>query len=321
LKELSVDIYTEVVAAEDRIRSYIRETPLEPSLSLSQTGQSQVFLKLENLQYTGSFKLRGALNKLLALTPAEREKGVVTASTGNHGAATAYALKQLGLPGLIFVPETASPVKLAMIRRLGGTIRPYGDDGGVTEIFARRYAEEHGLPYISPYNDPYIIAGQGTIGLELARQLPHPEVIFVAVGGGGLISGIAGYLKTLNPQITVIGCLPENSPVMVASIKAQRIVELETKPTLSDGTAGGIEPGAITFELCQQWVDDYILVTEAEIKAAMRLCIEDHHLLVEGAAGVAVAAYLQQQATFQHRNVVIIICGANISLETLKMIL
>jgi threonine dehydratase len=317
-----VDLYKEITEAEARIRPYIRETPLEHSLSLSQMGQSNVYLKLENIQHTGSFKLRGALNKLLSLTPAQREKGVVTASTGNHGAATAYALKLLGLQGIVFVPETASPVKLAMIQRLGATIQYYGMDGGVTEIFARRYAEEQGMTYISPYNDPQIIGGQGTIAVELVRQLNQPiEAVFVAVGGGGLISGIAGYLKAVQPQVKIIGCLPENSPVMAASIQAQEIVEMESLPTLSDGTAGGIEPGAITFELCQRLVDDYILVNEEEIKAGMRLCIEDHHVLVEGAAGVAVAAYLKQKATYQGQNVVIIICGANISLEKLRAVL
>jgi threonine dehydratase len=320
-EELRMDLYSEIIQAEQRIRPYIRETPLDHSLPLSHLGQSNVFLKLENMQHTGSFKLRGALNKLLTLTPAQREKGVVTASTGNHGAATAYALKLLGLQGLIFVPETASPVKVAMIQRLGAPIQYHGTDGGVTEIFARRYAEERGIIYISPYNDPDIIGGQGTIGVELVRQQPELEAVFVAVGGGGLISGIAGYLKRIDPQIKIIGCLPENSPVMAASIKAERIIEMEMKPTLSDATAGGIEPGAITFELCRQWVDDYVLVSEEEIKAAIRLCLEDHHMLVEGAAGVAVAAYLKQKAAFQHRNIGIIICGANISLETLRTII
>ena len=317
-----MDLYKEITEAEARIRPYVRETPLEHSLSLSQMGQGNVYLKLENIQHTGSFKLRGALNKLLSLTPVQWEKGVVTASTGNHGAATAYALKLLGLQGIVFVPETASPVKLAMIQRLGATIQYYGRDGGVTEIFARRYAEERGMTYISPYNDIQIIGGQGTIAVELVRQLNQPiEAVFVAIGGGGLISGIAGYLKAVQPQVKIIGCLPENSPVMAASIQAQEIVEMESLPTLSDATAGGIEPGAITFELCQQLVDDYVLVSEEEIKAGMRLCIEDHHILVEGAAGVAVAAYLKQKATYQGQNVVIIICGANISREALKAVL
>jgi threonine dehydratase len=316
-----MNLHLEASVAEQRIRPYLRETPLEHSLVLSDMGQSNIFLKLENLQYTGSFKLRGAMNKLLSLSPAEQTQGIVTASSGNHGAAVAYGLKHLGLRGQIFVPENASAVKVAMIRRFGAEIHLYGDDSGLTELYARDYADRHGLVYISPYNDEQIIAGQGTIGVEMARQLEGIDAVFVTVGGGGLISGIAGYLKAVQPEIKIIGCLPENSPVMAASIKAGHIVEMESRPTLSDGSAGGIEPGAITFELCRKLVDDYVLVSEEEIKAAMRLIIESQHLLIEGAAGVAVAGYLQAKEAFQAKNVIVVLCGANISLETLKSIL
>lgn len=316
-----MNLQIEAAHAEQRIRPYIHETLLEPALALSQIGQSQVYLKLENLQPTGSFKLRGAMNKLLSLTPEQRAQGIVTASSGNHGAAVAYGLSRLGLQGQIFVPENASSVKVEMIRRFGAEIRFHGDDSGLTELYARDYAEQNGRVYISPYNDEQIIAGQGTIGVELARQLEQIDAVFVTIGGGGLISGIAGYLKAVKPGIKIIGCLPENSPVMAESIKAGRIIEMESLPTLSDGSAGGIEPGAITFELCRQWVDDYVLVSEEEIKAAMRLVIESQHMLVEGAAGVAVAAYLKTAGSFRAQNVVIVICGANISLETLKSIL
>lgn len=177
------------------------------------------------------------------------------------------------------------------------------------------------MVYISPYNDPQIIGGQGTIGIELRRQLDSIHAIFIALGGGGLISGIGGYLKSVNTDVTIIGCSPENSPVMVESIRAGKILKMESKPTLSDGTAGGIEPGAVTFELCQEFVDDYVLVSEDEIKKAMKLFIETHHMLIEGAAGVAVASFLKKKGSFADKNVVIIICGANIGLESLKMIL
>lgn len=316
-----INFQIEAAQVEQRIRPFVHETPLEPALVLSQMGQSQVYLKLENLQPTGSFKLRGAMNKLLSLTPEQRVQGIVTASSGNHGAAVAYGLSRLALQGQIFVPENASPVKVEMIRRFGAEVRTYGNDSGLTELYARDYAEQSGRVYISPYNDEQIIAGQGTIGVELARQLEQIDAVFVTVGGGGLISGVAGYLKAVRPGIRVIGCLPENSPVMAESVKAGRIIEMESLPTLSDGSAGGIEPGAITFELCQKWVDDYVLVSEEEIKAAMRLLIETQHMLVEGAAGVAVAAYLKTAENFRAQNVVIVICGANISLETLKSIL
>ena len=316
-----MDVASAAALAEPRIRPYVRETPLDHSLHFSQSTGAEVFLKLENLQYTGSFKVRGAMNKLLSLAPAQRRRGVVAASSGNHGAAVAYGLHALGLAGIVFVPETASVTKLAAMRRYGVEVRQHGDDSLVSELAARAYAEEHGLAYISPYNDPDVVAGQGTIGVELMRQLPHVDAVFVSVGGGGLIGGIAGYLKAQLPNVMVIGCLPMNSPVMAESIKVGQIVDMVSLPTLSDGTAGGIEPGAMTFELCRRWVDEYVLVTEEEIAAAMRLVMESHHQLIEGAAGVAVAGFLKRQTEFRGKNVAIVLCGANISLASLKSIL
>jgi threonine dehydratase len=315
-----MNLHAEVTQAAERIGPYVRETPLIRALLLGDD-QDKVFLKLENLQHTGSFKLRGALNKLLSLTPEQRARGIVTASSGNHGAAVAYGLRLLGARGLIVVPEHASPAKVELIRRLGAEVRLYGDDALLAEQHAREYALERGLVYISPYNDPQVIAGQGTIGVELARQLDRIDVVFVAVGGGGLIAGIAGYLKAVRPDITVVGCLPERSPVMAESVRAGRIVEMESGPTLSDATAGGIEAGAITFDLCRSLVDQYVLVSEEAIAAAVRSVIEAEHLLVEGAAGVAVAAYQQRRADVREMNAVIVLCGANISLQTLKSIL
>jgi threonine dehydratase len=316
-----MNLYTEITQAAERIGPYIRETPLIRSLWLGDDRSSGVFLKLENLQHTGSFKVRGALNKLLTLTPEQRGHGIVTASSGNHGAAVAYGLRLLGMRGLIVVPEHASPAKVDLIRRLGAEVRHYGDDALLAEEYARDYAAQQGLVYISPYNDPQVVAGQGTIGAELARQLDQIDAVFVAVGGGGLIAGIAGYLKAVHPGITVVGCLPERSPVMAESVRAGRIVEMETAPTLADATAGGIEAGAITFDLCRELVDEYELVDEREIAAAIRTTIEAEHMLIEGAAGVAVAAYQKRQVGFRGKNVAIVLCGANISLQTLKALL
>ncbi|MFN8475181.1 MAG: threonine/serine dehydratase [Anaerolineae bacterium] len=314
-------LYYEVTLAEGRIRPYVRETPVELSLPLSEMGHGRVFLKLENIQHTGSFKLRGAVNKLLTLSPAQRAGGVVTASSGNHGAAVAYALNRLGARGVIVVPEIASPAKVAMIRRYGAEVIFHGDDSVVSEMYARQLALERGLPYISPYNDPDIVAGQGTIGLELARQVTPIDAVFVTVGGGGLISGIAGTLKAVYPGVQVIGCLPQNSPVMAESVRVGHIVEMESLPTLSDGSAGGIEPNAITFDLCRELVDDYVLVSESEIADAIRLIVDSHHTLIEGAAGVAVAGYMRRCEDFPGGNVVVVLCGANISREALRAIL
>ncbi len=317
-----MNVYEEVLQAEQRIRSYVRETPLEYSLALSQQYAAEVLLKLENLQHTGSFKVRGAMNKLLSLTPEEQARGVVTASTGNHGAATAFGLRALQLSGTIFVPENASLTKVAAIKRYGARVETYGADCLETELYAQQYAEKNGLTYISPYNDPQVIGGQGTIGIELKRQAEKINVVFVAVGGGGLISGIAGYLKQALPgDVKVIGCLPENSPEMALAVQAGHHVQIEPKPTFSDGTAGGFEPGAITFELCQQFVDEYVLVSEEEIAAALRLTLETQHQLIEGSAGVAIAGFQKLHQDYKGQNVVIILCGANISLATLKQLL
>lgn len=315
------DIKNEVLIAEERIRPHVRETPLDYSVALSRATKVNVFLKCENLQYTGAFKARGAINKLLSLTPSQREQGVVTASSGNHGAAVAFGLSKLNMKGVVFVPENTSTTKIDNIRNYNATLEFFGTDCMQAEIHALKYAKQHNMIYVSPYNDPQVIGGQGTIGLELARQLEMLDVVLVPVGGGGLISGIAGYLKSIKPKIKIVGCLPENSPVMFESIKAGRIIERETLPTLSDATAGGIEPDAITFDLCQKFVDDYILVSEEEIKNAIISLLKTQHLLVEGASGVALAALIKNKESFQDKNVVVVLSGANISLDTLKFIL
>jgi threonine dehydratase len=315
------DIKNEVLTAEKRIRQYIRETSLDYSIALSRETKTNVFLKCENLQYTGAFKVRGALNKLLSLTSAERKQGIVTASSGNHGAAVAFGLKKLDMKGIIFVPENASVTKVDNILNYTNDIKFYGIDCMQTEIRALEYAKQHNMIYISPYNDQKVIGGQGTIGLELVNQLQTIDAVFVPIGGGGLISGIAGYLKSVNPKVKIIGCLPINSPVMAKSIKAGRIIEMERLPTLSDATAGGIEPGSITFDMCRQFVDDYVLVSEDEIKKAIISIIKTQHLLIEGASGVSLAALLRSSKNYQGKNVVVILSGANISLETLTSII
>jgi threonine dehydratase len=313
-------VIQEILIAESRIRSFIRKTILEPSDYFSQIGQTSVFFKLENLQHTGSFKIRGATNKLISLSLARRMRGVVTASTGNHGAAVALGSSKLGIKGIVFVPENADSNKVKAIERVGAEVRYYGNDNADTEVYARQYAEKNDVTYISPYNDLCVVAGQGTIGIELERQLQQIDAVFVSLGGGGLISGVGIYLKCINPDVNIIGCSPENSQVMIQSVKAGKILALPSLPTLSDGTAGGIEPGTITFDLCQAYVDDYMTVTEDEIKNSIRLFMDTHHMLIEGAAAVSIASYLKMKASFRNKNVVIIICGANISSKTLKRV-
>ncbi len=316
-----MDIAKEVIAAEKRIRPYIRETILEYSPYFSKLAEANVHFKLENLQHTGSFKLRGAMNKMLSLTRQQRERGVVTASTGNHGAAMAYGLGKLGAAGIVFVPQNASPGKVRAIEMLGAEVRYFGDDTAETEAHARKFAEQKDLAYIPPYNDFQVIGGQGTIAVELVNQLNTIDAVFVALGGGGLISGIAGYLKSIHPGVAIIGCSPQNSQVMIRSVGAGKILDLPSLPTISDGTAGGIEPGAVTFDLCRELVDGYETVAENEIKESLREFLQNQHMLVEGAAATAVAAMVKRRDRLAGKNVVVVICGANISLETLKTVL
>jgi threonine dehydratase len=295
----------------------VHETPLEPSPYFSERAGAQVRLKLENLQVTGSFKARGAFNKLLSLAPAELSRGIVAASTGNHGAAVAYSAKRLGLSAIVFVPENASPAKVENIRRFGASIIAHGAEGGVTETFARAYAAENGMTYASPYNDVDVIGGQGTMGLEIASSMPDIDAVVVPLGGGGMISGIAGYLKAIRPGVRIIAASPRNSMSMIESVRAGAIVETEHRPTLSDGTAGGVEPGSITFELCRSLVDDFVVVDESEIAQSMKAFIETHHMLCEGSAGVALAA-LDTLRDRGLKNVAAVVSGANISAATLR---
>jgi threonine dehydratase len=310
-----------VVLAANRIAPHIRETPLDYSPYFSELTGANVHLKLENLQHTGSFKLRGAFNKLLSLTAEERAAGCVAASSGNHGAAVAYAMSKLDTRGVIFVPEGTSPTKIDAIKRAGSEVRYFGTDGLDTEMHARAYAEEHGMSYLSPYNDEDVVTGQGTCGVEIAKQLSPVDAIFIAVGGGGLISGVASFLKSVNPSMSVIACQPAASAVMTESVKAGKILDLPSKPTLSDGTAGGIEAGTITFDLCRVFADEFVVVSEEQIAEAMREFIDNHHMLLEGAAGVALAGLKQFGLRYEDRNVVAIICGGNISRETLKRVI
>lgn len=317
-----LSLFAEICAANERIRPFVRQTYLESSFRYKQLTGGEVHFKLENLQHTGSFKYRGATNRIRAATTAEIARGFVTASTGNHGAAFAKAAHLAETRGIVFVPANTSPAKLENIAQYGINIQTYGDDGVVTETHARQYAAERGMTFVSPYNDLLVAAGQGTIGVELERQMERPaDLVFVALGGGGLISGIGCYLKAIWPGVQIIGCSPENSKVMIESIKVGQIQKLPSRPTLSDGTAGGVEPGSITFDWVRDYVDEFITVSEREIGAAIRCYLTHQHQVIEGAAGVAVAALLKYGEKLRGKRAVVVICGGNIAVETLKKIL
>jgi threonine dehydratase len=302
-----------------RLREHLPVTPLVRFAAFSEELGAEVLVKCEHQQRTGSFKARGSMSKILTLTAEERERGVVTASTGNHGLGVANALRTLGGQGIVFVPENAAATKVAAIRRLGAEVRSEGTDSGVLETVAREYAAEHGLTYVPPYNDPDIIAGQGTVGVEILEQLDGAglDAVFVAVGGGGLVSGIASVLKQHLPDITVYGASPANEAPMIASIRAGHIVGVDAKPSLSDGTAGSVEAGSITFDLVRELVDDWILIEEDAIRDALRMVIDTEHQLIEGSAAAAFAAARERRAEIAGTRVAIISCGGNIPAATL----
>ncbi|MCZ6617518.1 MAG: threonine/serine dehydratase [Gammaproteobacteria bacterium] len=295
--------------AAARIGAHIRNTPLERS---TLRADFELLLKCEHLQKTGSFKLRGAMNRLMALDDKQIIHGVVAASTGNHGQGVALAANVTGAAATVYVPENSSPMKLAAIEALGARLVKVPGSGLESELMARRAAESSGQVFISPYNDPLVIAGQGTIGKELTEQHPGLDAVFIAVGGGGLITGMATYLKAYNRHIRIYGCWPRNSPAMHECIQAGHIFDVTELPTLSDGTAGGIEPDTITFEACRRLIDEHVLVSESEIANAMGLIAEREHWVVEGAAGVALAGCLKKTTELNGQSVAVVLCGRNI---------
>jgi threonine dehydratase len=298
----------DVLAAWHRIAPFVRETPTELAHL-----PDPVWLKLEHLQHTGSFKFRGASNRIALLTPQETAAGVVTASNGNHGLGVAAAAHARGIEAEVFVSSHVADAKARRIESFGARLHRAGDDPLTAELAARRAAAETGRVFLSPYNDLDVAAGQGTIAVELARQVPDLDAVFVAVGGGGLISGIGSYFKSVSPHTEIVGCWPENSPVMLRCMEAGRIVDVAEEATLSESTAGGLEPESVTLPLCQAVIDRPVLVSEAEILAALRLLLATEHWLVEGAAGVALAAFLKQAPLYKNKRAAVVLCGRNLS--------
>jgi threonine dehydratase len=288
---------------------------------LSNLIDGDVYLKLDNIQKTGSFKFRGAISKMTALTDEQKSKGVVTASTGNHGAACSLAMSILGIKGKIVVPENVHKNKVENILNLGGEVEYFGNDCINAEERAQEISNTTGATYISPYNDPDIICGQGTMGVEIWNDLATVDLVIISVGGGGLISGVGGYLKSMNENVSMVGVSPQNSCVMYESLKAGVQLDLPSEDTLSDGTAGGVEMGSITFELCQNIIDNFVLISEDDIADGSRLGLEKHHQTIEGAAGAAIAGFMKQKDKLNGQTVVIVMCGGNISSEVLKSIL
>jgi threonine dehydratase len=320
ISDLARQVATMTRAVAPRIAEHAVRTPLVEFAAASEACRATVLVKCEHQQRTGSFKLRGALSKVFTVTPEDKARGIVTASSGNHGLGVAQALELLGGKGVICVPENVSPAKRAALSRFNVELRTLGADAGRTELLGRQLADELGMTFVSPYNDLDVIAGQGTIGLELVEQLGgRPlDAVVVSVGGGGLMSGIAATVKTALPGTRMIGTSPENDAAMAASIRAGQIVEVEALPTISDGTAGSVEPGSVTFPLCAELVDEWILVSEEQIYDALRLTIDTEHQLIEGAAAVALAAGIEYGRAHPGQTVAVVSCGANISTSSLR---
>lgn len=318
LPQAIAGLSAQVTMAAERIRPVVFETPVEQIEGLVPDIGAELFFKLENLQKTGSFKLRGASNKILSLSPEQAAQGVIAASNGNHGLGVAAAAREAGIAADVYVSNQVSPSKARRIEEYGAHIKRIGNDPLEAELAARAAAGEQGKVFISPYNDVQVMAGQGTIAVELLRQLPHLDAVFVAVGGGGLIGGIGAYMKCASPQAEVVGCWPKNSPVLYESIKAGRILEIAEEPTLSESTAGGLEPGSVTLGICSHVIDRSVLVSEKEILEAMRKVRALKGWIIEGAAAVAVAAFLKNAELYRGKKVAVVICGANVSEKVLS---
>lgn len=304
-----------ITEAHTALRPQVTVTPLTLSSRLSALSGCEVYLKCEHLQHTGSFKYRGASNKLRLLDPVQRQRGVITASSGNHGQGLALAGQALGVPVSVYTTTQASSYKLEAMRALDAEVISLDLDPLGAELEAGRQAQLQGKPYVSPYNDYQIIAGQGTVGMELFEQQPELDAVFVAVGGGGLISGIAAALHGLSAKTRIVGCWPANSPALHASLAAGRIIEVDEEETISDGTAGGVEPDSVTLGLCQRLLSQRVLVSEAQIKAAMREVAASERWIIEGAAGVAMAGMLALAEEYRGKKVAVVLCGRNIVLE------
>ena len=309
------ELIDEIETASNRIYGLVRQTEVaQLPRDRRVPSSARIYAKLEQLQLTGSFKLRGATNKVLSLPPEAAAAGVVTSSTGNHGLGVAAAAKFRGIDAEVFLSSQVPDTKWKKIESHGARIRKIGEDPLTAELAARSAADKSGRTYISPYNDWQVVAGQGTIGVELLRQIKDLDAVFIATGGGGLMSGIGTYLRARSPQVEIIGCWPENSRVLYESLRAGKIIDFPEGYTVSESTAGGVEPGSITFELARAAMHRGALVSEEAILEAMRWA-RKHDWLIEGSAGVALAAFFEEAARYEGKSVAIVFCGGNLSTE------
>ena len=316
-----LDVPQLVREANERCQDHLLPTPLEHSMYLSDKIEGEVWLKLDSMQRTSSFKFRGAINKILSLTEAELDRGIVSASTGNYALAVAEAMRIRNRRATIYVAKDIEPSRLGLLRSHGLDLVIHGEVAWDAEKEARRVGDEEGKIYVSPYNDPIVVGGQGTCGYEISQQLPDLDAAFLACGGGGLLTGSAGWLKSHNSDVEAFGVSPANSPVMYESMRTNKMVEMDTQPTLADTCAGGIDLDSITLDLCRRYVDEIVLLTEKEIEASIRLLFEQHRLVTEGAGALSIGGLLKRKERFKGKKVVAVVCGRNVNLEVFKKII
>lgn len=307
--------------ARTSIRDEVRKTPLLRSQYLSGLTGSDVYLKLENLQLTGSFKLRGALNRMMKLTPEEKAHGVIAASSGNHAQAVAIGAEKLNLAATVVVPKVTPKIKIDKIKKHKVELIVYGEGYDYAERYARKLAKEKRLTFVSAYNDALVAAGQGTVGLEIVEQLPEVDSIVVPVSGGSILSGIAIAAKSLKPSVEMLGAQPENVAAMYHSLKAGRIIQIPLKRTIAEGLDGNIEDGCITFELIQRYVDEILLFNEDTIRKMIRLLWEKEGQVVEASGAISIAPIVESPKRFTGKRTVAVITGGNIDEELLQSLL
>lgn len=306
------------VRARERTGDYIYKTPLIPARTVGRKEGVTAFFKAENFQHTGSFKVRGAMAKMTAAAPQQK---LLTASSGNHGIGASYAAKILQHDLTVVLPENVVPSKLEKIRSYGVDVMLYGAETGEAERYAQKLALEKNYSYISPYNDLEIIAGQGTIGLEILEQHKAVDVVFIAMGGGGLISGVGAVLKSFSPKTRIIGVAAENSKSLALSMQAGKVVETDHFTTLADAVAGGIDDDTVTLPLALQTIDEVISCNEDEIANALRTLAFRENMVVEGAAALALAGFYKKAESLKGKTAIVLLCGANYDEAQMRRVL
>ena len=309
-----------ILEASRKIRTFVARTPTYRSVAFSQRTDAEVYLKLECFQPVGVFKIRGAVNRICSLSESELKKGLVTASSGNHGLAVAYAANIYGAKAIVVVPENAVKEKIKAIESYGAEVVKHGKDYDEAYSMALKIQKEAGTTFVHPFDDPFVIAGQGTVGLELLEDVPDLNTIIVPIGGGDLISGISIAAKTLNPNTRIVGVQPEGAQAIYLSWKAGKIVEVDSVNTVADGLAAR-KPLDLSFRIIKRYVDDILLVTEREIGQAVLALLHEAHILAEPSGAASVAALLFKYRPKPEEKVAVIVSGANVSTDYLASLL